>query len=110
MPREHLEFLDKNFIQPTMGNYMFADQALFEWQERAGKGFAVEGIKQAVEKASLRLSDIDMIFFHQTLEALDQRWMQGGEEHGLPSHKWIRTWTKYGTVGNSDVGASLAIF
>jgi 3-oxoacyl-[acyl-carrier-protein] synthase III len=90
-----------------MGNYLFADDYFYGWQERIGKDFAVEGIKKALKEANLTLSDLDMVVIHQTISALIERWIKGGEEVGIGRDKWKETWNKYGNIGNVDIVPNL---
>ena len=72
---ENPELLAKIYPQIKMGNYLFADEFFYGWQEKIGKDFAVEGINKALKEANLTLKDLDMVVIHQTISALIERWM-----------------------------------
>ena len=108
---EHPELQEKAGVKATtMGNYLWAGPWFFEWQQRVGKGFALEGIDKALKKANLTLSDLDMVIPHQCGDFLLEWWMEGLEEAGVSRDKWKETWNKYGNVGNVDIAMNLAEF
>ena len=84
-----------------------ADEWFFEWQERDGEGFAVEGVRRALAKAGLTFSDLDYIVLHQAQYLLQEAWKDGGAKVGLRREQWVDTWDKYGNLGAVDVPANL---
>jgi 3-oxoacyl-[acyl-carrier-protein] synthase-3 len=106
-PSEHPELQHKSPAQAAMGNYLYADEWFYEWQQKFGKTFALEGILKALEKANLSLSDLDWIVIHQSYPAGYEEWINGGEEAGISRDKWKETWNKYANIGNVDVVPNL---
>ena len=102
----HPEFLTGPDAQRMVGNYLWADQAMLEWGQ--GKHLAIEVIGKALRKANLKVSDLDMIFFHQAQDTFFERWMEGAEEAGVSKDKWKETYHRYGNIGNVEIPANLA--
>lgn len=100
-PTEHPEFLKEP--GGPMGTYLWADQWFFEWQQRDGKKFAIDGIEQALKKANLKLSDLDFVVIHQAQDIIHDVWIEGGVEAEISRDKWKETYHKYGNIGNVDV-------
>jgi 3-oxoacyl-[acyl-carrier-protein] synthase III len=93
-----------------VANYFRADEYMFEWQQRVGKQFAVDMIRKGLEKAGLKLSDLNMILYHQAHDVFTDEWIEGGEKAGVARDLWKNTWDKYGNVGNVDIAANLVEF
>jgi len=106
-PPEHPELLPEYANQVRMGSYLWADQWFVEWQQRDGKGFAIEGIKTALKKANLSLQDLNLVIIHQAQDVIHEPWIEGGDEEGVSREKWKETWNKYGNIGNVDIAANL---
>jgi len=105
---QHPEFLTGPDAQRTVGNYLWADESLFEWAH--GKRVAIDLIEKALKKANLTVPDLDMIFFHQAQDTFFERWMEGAEEAGVERSKWKETWHRYGNIGNVEIASNLAEF
>jgi 3-oxoacyl-[acyl-carrier-protein] synthase III len=93
-----------------VANYFRADEYMFEWQQRVGKQFAVNMVRKALEKAGLKLSDLNMILYHQAHDVFTEEWIDGGVEAGVARDTWKDTWDTYGNVGNVDIAANLVEF
>jgi 3-oxoacyl-[acyl-carrier-protein] synthase-3 len=91
----------------SMGNYLYADEWFYDFmfsdKIRDAKRWAINDIKKALQKAHLKLSDLDFIAFHQAGDAFIRLWIEGGEEAGLKKEQWKELWDKYGNIGNVDV-------
>jgi len=96
--------------QPPVSNYMYGTQAFFEWWQRVGERFGIDGISGALKKANRTLSDLDMVIFHQPADMLYDMWIAGAAKAGLSEDKWKHTWDKYGNVSNAVVPVNLAEF
>jgi 3-oxoacyl-[acyl-carrier-protein] synthase-3 len=96
--------------QPPVSNYMYGTQAFFEWWQRMGERFGIDGVSGALKKANLTLSDLDMVVFHQPADMLYEPWIDGAAKAGLSKDKWKHTWHKYGNIANAVVPVNLAEF
>jgi 3-oxoacyl-[acyl-carrier-protein] synthase-3 len=106
-PVMHPELKEKASVRSDMGNYILADQWVFEWQEKLGKTFAVEIIEKALKEINLTLSDLDMVVIHHPQYTLHNRWIQGGVKAGISRGKWKESWNRIGSCGNADIPAIL---
>lgn len=96
--------------QPAVSNYMFGTPQFFEWWQRVGPTFGIEGLKGALKMAGLVLSDLDMVIFHQPADMLYDMWMDGAEKQGVSKDKWKHTWEKYGNTSNAVIPINLTEF
>lgn len=81
----------------------------FEWvNETAGKSFAADIIRPALERAGLTLGDLDFVIPHQVVKEMADFWVAGLIEAGLRPGCWRDTWNRYGNVGAVDIAATLA--
>lgn len=104
----HPELKEKAGVQDDMGMFVFADEWFFQWVQKAGKTFAVEGIQKALAQANLGLSEVDMVIIHHPQEMIHEAWIEGGAEAGIPREKWKESYHKIANCGNVDVAAILA--
>jgi 3-oxoacyl-[acyl-carrier-protein] synthase-3 len=107
-PVMHPELKEKAGVQSNMGMFVLADEWFFQWAQEKGKRFAVEGIEKALKPLNLGLSDVDMIVIHHPQEFMQEIWIQGGIEAGIPREKWKELYHKIANCGNVDVAAILA--
>lgn len=96
--------------QPAEAVYLFGTPAFFEWWQRVGESFGINGINGALERANLTLSDLDIVIFHQPADMLYDMWIDGAEKAGLSKDKWKHTWDKYGNTANAVIPINLAEF
>jgi len=106
-PNQNPELTEISGAKTDMGNYLWADDWFFGWQEREGKSYAIDVIEKAVKKANLTLSDVDKVVIHQADYLLYDNWMKGGEERGVSKDKWKETYHKYANIGNVDIAPNL---
>jgi 3-oxoacyl-[acyl-carrier-protein] synthase-3 len=96
--------------QPPMSNYLYGTPQFFEWWQRVGLSFGINGINGALMRANLTLDDLDIVFFHQPADMLYDMWIEGAAKAGLSKDKWKHTWDKYGNLSNAVVPCNLAEF
>lgn len=96
--------------QPSYSNYLFGTPKFFEWWQRVGDRFGIDGVGGALEKANLKLSDLDLVVFHQPVDMLYDPWIEGAAKEGLSPNKWKHTWEKYGNTANAVIPINLAEF
>ena len=96
--------------QPPISNYMYGTPQFFEWWQRMGERFGIDGINGALKMANLTLADLDMVIFHQPADMLYDVWIEGAAKAGLSSNKWKHTWNKYGNLSNAVIPVNLAEF
>lgn len=96
--------------QPAVSNYMFGTPQFFEWWQRVGPTFGIDGLKGALKMVGLVLSDLDMVIFHQPADMLYDMWMDGAEKEGVSKDKWNHTWEKYGNTSNAVIPINLTEF
>lgn len=96
--------------QPEVSAYFYGTPKFFEWWQRVGPRFGIDGFNGALKRANLKLSDIDVIIFHQPADMLYDMWIDGAEKAGVPKNKWKHTWDKYGNLAGAVVPVNLAEF
>lgn len=84
------------------------DEEAMKFLEKAGKGFAVEWIKEALKEVNLCIFYLDMVMIHQPMEVMHAPWIDGGVEAGISREKWKELWNKIANCGNVDIPAILA--
>jgi len=70
LPHENPELKEKLGIKGDRGIYLVADEKAMAWLAKVGKGFAVEGVKKALEEANLGIADLDMVVIHHPMEVM----------------------------------------
>lgn len=96
--------------QPPLSAYMYGTPQFFEWWQRIGEQFGIDGVSGALKLANLSLSDLDLVVFHQPVDMLYDPWIDGAEKAGLSRDKWKHTWDKYGNTSNAVIPINLAEF
>jgi 3-oxoacyl-[acyl-carrier-protein] synthase-3 len=99
---------EKAGVESDVGMFVLADAWFFQWAQEKGKRFAVEGIEKALKPLNLGLGDVDMVVIHHPQEFMQELWIQGGAEAGIPRGKWKELYHKIANCGNVDVAAILA--
>jgi 3-oxoacyl-[acyl-carrier-protein] synthase III len=98
--------------QPPISVYMFGTPQFFQWWQQVGEHYGIDSIRGALKntKPRLKLSDLDLVIFHQPADILFDQWIEGAAKAGVPREKWMHTWDKYGNMGNCVVPVNLAEF
>jgi len=108
MPVMNPDLKEMAGVTSDTGIYMAMDEWFVEFGMALGKDIMLPTLKEALEKAALTLSDLDMVVLHHPMDLLHDKWIEDGIEAGIAKEKWIESFNKIGNCGNVDVANSLA--
>ncbi|MDD5007206.1 MAG: ketoacyl-ACP synthase III family protein [Syntrophorhabdaceae bacterium] len=95
-------------VQADSGVFLTMDQWAMDFGVLLGKDHMMPTIHEALEKAGLNLSDIDIAIIHHPVAALHDQWVKDGIEAGIGKEKWKLGYDKIGNCGNVDIAYVLA--
>jgi len=98
----------KELGQQTSFAHMRASEGFLRYINGKGKMLPVELIPESLQKAGLKLEDLDLIVPHQVEKFFNDLWIQEGEKIGIHPDLWRDTWDKYGNVAGVDVPITLS--
>lgn len=108
MPVMNPDLKEMAGVKSDTGIYMAMDEWFVEFGMALGKDIMLPTLKEALEKAALTSSDLDMVILHHPMDLLHDKWIEDGIEAGIAKEKWIESFNKIGNCGNVDVANSLA--
>jgi 3-oxoacyl-[acyl-carrier-protein] synthase-3 len=108
MPNQNPSLKEKAGVKSDSGIYIAMDEWFIEWGMTLGTKHMIPTLKDALTKAGLTLSDLNMVFLHHAVDMFTKKWIQDGIEAGIAKGKWKEAFNKIGNCGNVDVAAMLA--
>jgi 3-oxoacyl-[acyl-carrier-protein] synthase III len=95
-------------VRTDAGIFLTMDEWAMGWGMGLGKTVMMPTIEEALRKAGLTLSDLDMVILHHPMDIFHEAWIKDGIESGIGAEKWKLAYDKIGNCGNVDVAYKLS--
>ena len=95
-------------VQSDTGIYIAMDNWFIEMGMTLGTKYMIPTLKEALKKAGLSLTDLNLVLFHHSMALFNDKWIEDGIQAGIAKEKWKESYNKIGNCGNVDVANSLA--